>query len=56
MWSSDEIDKREKHQALLRKKRSISNMIIDNNKSITDAANQVKDFWCRFITKMKFGE
>ena len=31
MWSSDEIDKREKHQGLLRKKRDIANMIIDNN-------------------------
>jgi dephospho-CoA kinase len=56
MWSSDEIDKREQHQDLLRKKRDISNMIIDNNKSKTDTANQVKDFWCRFITKVKIGE
>ncbi len=56
MWSTDEIDKREKHQDLLQKKRDISNMIIDNNKSKTDTANQVKDFWCRFITKIKFGE
>ncbi len=50
MWSSDEIDKRENHQGLLSKKRDIANMIIDNNKSKTDTTNQVKDFWCRFIT------
>ncbi len=50
MWSSDEIDKREVYQDLLQKKREIADIIINNNQSKTDTENQVKGFWCRFIT------
>ncbi len=55
-WASDEIAKREKFQGSLLQKRKISDVIINNNHSKSDTLNQVKDFWCQFITKNKFGE
>ena len=50
MWSLNEIDKRESYQALLQEKKEVADIIINNNRSKTDTANQVKDFWCQFIT------
>lgn len=50
-WPLDEIAKREKFQGLLPQKREISDVIINNNHSKEDTLNQVKDFWCQFITK-----
>ncbi len=50
MWSSDEIDKRENYQGFLREKREIADIIINNDQSKADTVNQVKDFWCKFIT------
>ncbi len=50
MWSSDEIGKRENFQDLLRVKREIADIIINNNQSKTDTVTQVKNFWCQFIT------
>jgi dephospho-CoA kinase len=50
-WPLDEIAKREKFQGLLLQKREISDVIINNNHSKEDTLNQVKDFWCQFITK-----
>ncbi len=50
-WSFDEITKREKFQGLLPQKREIADVIINNNQSKEDTLNQVKDFWCQFITK-----
>ncbi len=55
-WASNEIAKREKFQDSLLHKRKISDVIINNNHSKNDTSNQVKDFWCQFITKNKFGE
>ncbi|KHE94005.1 MAG: dephospho-CoA kinase [Candidatus Scalindua rubra] len=50
-WPLDEIAKREKFQGLIPQKREISDVIINNNHSKEDTLNQVKDFWCQFITK-----
>ncbi len=50
-WPLDEIAKREKFQGLLQQKRDIADVIINNNHSKEDTLNQVKDFWCQFITK-----
>ena len=50
-WPLDEIEKREKFQGLLPQKREVSDVIINNNHSKKDTFNQVKDFWCQFITK-----
>ena len=50
-WPLDEIAKREKFQGLLQQKREIADVIINNNHSKEDTLNQVKDFWCKFITK-----
>jgi dephospho-CoA kinase len=50
-WPLDEIAKREKFQGLLQQKRDIADVIINNNHSKEDTSNQVKDFWCQFITK-----
>ncbi len=50
-WPLDEITKREKFQGLLQQKRDIADVIINNNHSKEDTLNQVKDFWCQFITK-----
>jgi len=50
-WPLDEIAKREKFQDLIPQKREISDVIINNNHSKEDTLNQVKDFWCQFITK-----
>ncbi len=49
-WPLDEITKREKFQGLLMQKREIADIIINNNHSKEDTLNQVKDFWCQFIT------
>ena len=54
-WSLDEIAKREKFQVLLRKKREIADIVINNNQSKTETLKQVKDFWHQFITKKKIG-
>ncbi len=50
-WPLDEITKREKFQGLLQQKREIADVIINNNHSKEDTLNQVKDFWCQFITR-----
>lgn len=50
-WPLDEITKREKFQGLLQQKREMADIIINNNHSKEDTLNQVKDFWCQFITK-----
>lgn len=50
-WPLDEITKREKFQGLLTQKKDIADVIINNNHSKEDTLNQVKDFWCQFITK-----
>ncbi len=50
MWPSDELDIREDFQDLLREKRGIANIIINNNQSKTDTISQVNDFWCQFLT------
>ncbi|MCR4290573.1 MAG: dephospho-CoA kinase [Candidatus Scalindua sp.] len=50
-WPLDEIAKREQFQGLIPQKREISDVIINNNHSKEDTLNQVKDFWCQFITK-----
>ncbi|MBT3877740.1 MAG: dephospho-CoA kinase [Candidatus Scalindua sp.] len=50
-WPLDEIEKREKFQNLLPQKREVSDVIINNNQSKEDTLNQVKGFWCQFITK-----
>jgi dephospho-CoA kinase len=55
-WAPNEITKREKFQNSLLHKRKISDVIINNNHSKNDTSNQLKDFWCQFITKNKFGE
>lgn len=51
-WSSDQLDERESYQGLLREKREMADIIINNNQSETDTINQVEDFWCHFITNM----
>ena len=55
-WPLDEITKREKFQDLLHQKREIADVVINNNNSKKDTLNQVRDFWCQFITKKQFGE
>ena len=50
-WPLDEIAKREKFQDLIPHKREKSDVIINNNNSKENTLNQVKDFWCQFITK-----
>ena len=50
-WPSDEIAKREKFQGLLQQKRNIADVIINNNHSKEDTSNQIKNFWCQFITE-----
>ncbi len=50
-WPLDEITKREKFQGLLPQKREIADVVINNNHSKEDTLNQIKDFWCQFITK-----
>ncbi|GAX59496.1 dephospho-CoA kinase [Candidatus Scalindua japonica] len=50
-WPLDEIAKREKFQGLIPQKRELADIIINNNNSKEDTLNQVKDFWCQFITK-----
>ncbi len=55
-WPLDEIAKREKFQDLLHQKREIADVIINNSNSKKDTLNQVRDFWCQFITKKQFGE
>ena len=50
-WPLDEIAKREKFQGLLPQKREIADVVINNNHSKEDTLNQIKDFWCQFITK-----
>jgi dephospho-CoA kinase len=50
-WPLDEITKREKFQGLLQQKRDIADVIINNNHSKEDTSNQVKNFWCQFITE-----
>ncbi len=49
-WPLDEIAKREKFQGLLKQKREISDIIINNNNSMKNTLSQVKDFWTQFIT------
>jgi dephospho-CoA kinase len=50
-WPLDEIAKREKFQGLIPQKKEMSDVIINNNNSKEGTLNQVKDFWCQFITK-----
>jgi dephospho-CoA kinase len=50
-WPLDEIAKREKFQSLIPQKKEMSDVIINNNNSKEGTLNQVKDFWCQFITK-----
>jgi len=48
-WSPDELEKRERFQMDLEKKKKSADYIIDNNFTVENTSRQVMDFWQLYI-------
>ncbi len=50
-WTSDELEKRERFQMDLEKKKKSADYIIDNNFTVENTSRQVMDFWQLYIDR-----